>query len=30
MEPVIRFAMFAAGQLMDPQPYISAVLGGGR
>ena len=30
MEPVIRFAVFAAGQLMDPQPYISAVLGGGR
>jgi multicomponent Na+:H+ antiporter subunit D len=30
MEPVIRFAVFAAGQLMDPQPYITAVLGGGR
>jgi multicomponent Na+:H+ antiporter subunit D len=30
MEPVIRFAMEAAGQLLDPQPYINAVLGGGR
>ena len=28
MEPVIQFSMAAAGQLMDPQIYISAVLGG--
>lgn len=28
MEPVIQFAMAAAGQLMDPQFYIEAVLGG--
>lgn len=28
MEPVIRFSMSAAGQLMDPQVYIEAVLGG--
>jgi multicomponent Na+:H+ antiporter subunit D len=28
MEPVIRFAVIAAGQLLDPGPYISAVLGG--
>jgi len=28
MEPVIRFSMAAAGQLMDPQVYIEAVLGG--
>ena len=27
MEPVIRFSVTAAGQLMDPQVYISAVLG---
>jgi multicomponent Na+:H+ antiporter subunit D len=28
MEPVIRFSVAAAGQLMDPQVYIKAVLGG--
>ncbi len=28
MEPVIRFSVSAAGQLMDPQVYIEAVLGG--
>lgn len=28
MEPVIQFSMVAAGQLMDPQVYIRAVLGG--
>ncbi|MBT8371183.1 MAG: Na+/H+ antiporter subunit D, partial [Deltaproteobacteria bacterium] len=28
MEPVIRFSMSAAGQLMDPRVYIEAVLGG--
>jgi multicomponent Na+:H+ antiporter subunit D len=28
MEPVIQFSMVAAGQLMDPKVYISAVLGG--
>jgi len=28
MEPVIRFSVSAAGQLMDPQIYIEAVLGG--
>lgn len=28
MEPVIRFSMSAAGQLMDPQVYIKAVMGG--
>jgi multicomponent Na+:H+ antiporter subunit D len=28
MEPVIRFSASAAGQLMDPQVYIEAVLGG--
>ena len=28
MEPVIQFSMVAAGQLMDPQVYINAVLGG--
>jgi len=28
MEPVIQFSMKAAGQLMNPQAYISAVLGG--
>ena len=28
MEPVIQFSMAAAGQLMDPQTYINAVLGG--
>jgi multicomponent Na+:H+ antiporter subunit D len=28
MEPVIRFSELAAGQLMDPQVYIEAVLGG--
>jgi multicomponent Na+:H+ antiporter subunit D len=29
MEAVIQYALYAAGQLMDPQPYIRAVLGGG-
>ena len=29
MEALIQFALYAAGQLMDPQPYIRAVLGGG-
>ena len=28
MEPVIQFSMAAAGQLLDPKVYISAVLGG--
>lgn len=28
MEPVIRFSVSAAGQLMDPHVYIEAVLGG--
>jgi len=28
MEPVIRFSVSAAGQLMDPQVYIEAILGG--
>ena len=28
MEPVIRFSVSAAGQLMDPQVYVEAVLGG--
>ena len=28
MEPVIRFSVLAAGQLMDPQVYIKAVMGG--
>ena len=28
MEPMIQFSMVAAGQLMDPKAYISAVLGG--
>ena len=28
MEPVIRFSLAAAGQLMDPRVYIEAVLGG--
>jgi multicomponent Na+:H+ antiporter subunit D len=30
MEPVIQYAAVAAGQLMDPQAYVGAVLGGGR
>jgi multicomponent Na+:H+ antiporter subunit D len=28
MEPLIKFAMAAAGQLLDPRAYIEAVLGG--
>jgi multicomponent Na+:H+ antiporter subunit D len=28
MEPVIRFAEIAAGQLLDPRAYVTAVLGG--
>ena len=28
MEPVIRFSVSAAGQLMDPQVYVKAVMGG--
>jgi multicomponent Na+:H+ antiporter subunit D len=28
MEPVIRFALIAAEQLLDPRAYVSAVLGG--
>jgi multicomponent Na+:H+ antiporter subunit D len=28
MEPVIRFSFSAAEQLMNPQVYIEAVLGG--
>lgn len=28
MEPVIRFAEMAAGQLLDPRAYVTAVLGG--
>jgi multicomponent Na+:H+ antiporter subunit D len=28
MEPVIRFSVSAAGQLMDPRVYVEAVLGG--
>ena len=28
MEPVIRFSMIAADQLLDPRAYVSAVLGG--
>ena len=28
MEPVIRFSVIAAEQLLDPGPYVSAVLGG--
>lgn len=30
MEPLIQFAWVAAEQLLAPQPYINAVLGGGR
>jgi multicomponent Na+:H+ antiporter subunit D len=30
IEPVIQFAMVAAEQLLNPQAYIAAVLGGGR
>ena len=30
MEPLIQYALAAADQLLDPQAYITAVLGGGR
>ena len=30
MEPLIQYALTAADQLLDPRPYVAAVLGEGR